>query len=297
MPIEITSFYRFQNLSKDQVEKLRLRLEALPAQHDLRGLCLLGHEGINATFSGSKYAIAALREVVNSVFVDVFFKDSHSDRHPFQEFTIKVKNEIVTMGRPGLTPTSREAHLSPAEWHQAMQDPDVVVLDTRNDYEIDIGKFSGAVDFRLKEFRDFPEAVRTSGIPKDKKVLMYCTGGIRCEKAYLEMREQGYTDVKQLDGGILNYLERFPEQKFEGECFVFDYRVAVDQKLNASKRYKLCPHCGGPAAEPVACTLCKTETQICHACSKAGIKACSKNCAHHLAIGSNSTRPPQPRPR
>jgi UPF0176 protein len=171
-----------------------------------------------------------------------------------------------------------------------MQNPEAVILDTRNDYEVEIGKFRGARDFALKEFSDFPRAVAESGIAKDAPVLMYCTGGIRCEKAILEMNAQGYKNVHQLDGGILNYLEKFPDQGFDGECFVFDYRVAVDQKLQPTQKYKLCPHCGQPADKPISCAKCGTEAVICRHCTGQSAVTCSKNCAHHAAIGSTSKR-------
>lgn len=293
MSVQVTSFYRFIPLDSEQVARIRSALESFAERTGLRGLCLLGNEGINSTLSGDLEVLNELKALVREHLKspDLMFKDSVTSKHPFHNFRIKIKDEIVTLGRPDLAPKSpMNFHLSPQEWHQAMQDPDTIVLDTRNDYEVDIGKFEGAVDFKLKEFREFPEALKNSGIAKDKKVLIYCTGGIRCEKAILEMHEQGYSKVYQLDGGILNYIEKFPEQKFEGECFVFDYRVAVDQALQPTSKYKLCPHCGQPANQPLECIKCGTEAVICIACATAEQKACSKNCAHHVAIGSRSSK-------
>lgn len=293
MSVHVTSFYRFTPLADETVEKLKFVLEGLAESTGLRGLCLLGPEGINATLSGELAVLSEVKDLVRGQLnaADLLFKDSVTSKHPFHNFRVKIKDEIVTLGRPGLAPASPiNFHLSPEEWHQAMQDPDAVVLDTRNDYEVDIGKFDHAVDFKLKEFREFPEALKKSGIAKDKKVLIYCTGGIRCEKAILEMHEQGYRNVHQLDGGILNYIEKFPEQKFAGECFVFDYRVAVDQRLQPTSKYKMCPHCGQPADQPLECIKCGTGAVICHACLSAEQKTCSKNCAHHVAIGSRSSK-------
>ncbi|NJL25760.1 MAG: hypothetical protein HC902_11680 [Calothrix sp. SM1_5_4] len=126
----------------------------------------------------------------------------------------------------------------------------------------------------------------------DKKVLIYCTGGIRCEKAILAMHELGYKNVHQLGGGILNYLKEYPKGEFEGECFVFDYRVAVDQNLQPTRRYQLCPHCGQPANTEVSCTQCEAKSVICHHCiEERSITTCSKNCAHHAKIGSGSRNP------
>jgi UPF0176 protein len=226
---------------------------------------------------------------------DLQFKDASTSRHPFNVFKVKVKDEIVTLGRPDLAPSNaKNSHLSPREWKKAMAEPGTIVVDTRNDYEVDLGRFRGAVDFRLQEFREFPEAVREAGWDKSQKVLMYCTGGIRCEKAILAMQEQGFSEVYQLEGGILNFLREFPHEEFEGECFVFDYRVAVDQDLRATTRYKLCPHCGQPGEEAIHCTQCQSPAVICSKCQAQGCSTCSKNCAHHQEIGSNSCHPQKP---
>ena len=160
----------------------------------------------------------------------------------------------------------------------------------RNRYEIEIGKFQSAIDFGIDEFSEFPEKLSQSGLDKNAPVLMYCTGGIRCEKALIHMREQGYTDVAQLDGGILNYLKEIPESDFTGECFVFDYRVAVDTQLEPTKQYRLCPHCGQPAKTPLSCVQCGRAEVICTACHTQGQRTCSKNCAHHASIQSSSSK-------
>ena len=245
----ITAYYQFTPLATADQQHLKTTLEGLAEVHGLRGLCLVGPEGINLTASGEAPAIDALKALltrqVNARLS--LFKDAHAERHPFQNFKVKLRAEIVTLGRPDLRPVDRGRHLSPRAWHAALKNPDALVLDTRNDYEVALGKFRGAVDFDTREFREFPERARAAGIAKDKPILMYCTGGIRCEKAILELEEQGFTDVHQLDGGILNYLNEYPHQEFEGECFVFDYRVAVDQELKPTRSYTLCPHCGQPA--------------------------------------------------
>lgn len=292
----VTTCYRFTRLDNDVVAHLKAEMEAYSVPRALRGLVLIGQEGINFTVSGDQNAIDGFKALLAKCLgSDLHFKDSVTTKHPFHCFKVKVKDEIVTLGRPGLAPESPvNAHLTPTEWHEALKDPAAVVIDTRNDYEVDIGKFKSAIDFRLKEFREFPEALRQAQVPKEAPVLIYCTGGIRCEKAILEMNEQGYQNVRQLSGGILNYLKEFPEQEFNGECFVFDYRVAVDQNLQPTSKYKLCPHCGQPANQPLSCGQCGTETVICRACETAGILACSKNCEHHMAIGSGSRKPHGP---
>ncbi len=292
--VYISTFYRFTPLNEADVVRIQGGLEAFAQASGLRGLVLLSFEGINATVSGTLEAIDQYKREVSALLglTDLTFKDSVGEKQPFHIFKVKVKDEIVSLGKPGFVPEQPvNSHLSPSEWQAALEDPNTVLLDTRNDYEVEIGKFKNAVDFQLTEFNEFPEKLRKSGLAKDKRVLMYCTGGIRCEKAILEMREQGYQDVHQLDGGILNYLKEYPDAEFDGECFVFDYRVAVDQQLQPTKNYKLCPHCGQPANAVVTCVKCTREETICGKCSHAGVTTCSKNCAHHLAIGSGSTRP------
>lgn len=289
--IEITSFYRFTPLTTPIQNNMIQELEGLAKRQGLRGLVLIGPEGINSTCSGTRQAIDELKNLVRTIGVEDF-KDSQADKHPFNKFSVKIKDEIVTIGQPGLTPESAmNFHLSPEEWEAALNDPDTVVLDTRNDYEVDIGKFKNAVDFRIQEFGEFPDALAKSGIDRSKKVLMYCTGGIRCEKAILEANKQGYNNVFQLQGGILNYLEKLPHKSFEGECFVFDYRVAVDQELKPTELYDLCPHCGQPSNLPIVCAQCGTAGEICSRCASSGADTCSKNCAHHRRIGSRSSKP------
>jgi UPF0176 protein len=292
-PVSITTFYRFLALSEGQIDGVKSRLEALAIQENLRGLCLLGKEGVNATVSGPASAIQRLKVEIAAALnaEDVIFKDSIAEKHPFSVFKVKIKDEIVSLGKPDLAPESPiNNHLSPSRWHEAVQDPDSIVLDTRNDYEVALGKFKSAVDFKLHEFNEFPEKLKAAGIAKEKRVLLYCTGGIRCEKAILEMQEQGYNNVFQLDGGILNYLKEYPDQEFAGECFVFDYRVAVDQALQPTRNYTLCPHCGQPANQPIQCVKCGRSETICQSCNASGNPTCSKNCAHHAAIGSGSRK-------
>lgn len=167
-----------------------------------------------------------------------------------------------------------------------LESEDTVLLDTRNSYETAIGKFRGAVDPGIEAFHEFPGFIQKAGLPKNKTVMMYCTGGIRCEKALLEMEKQGYEHVYQLEGGILAYLEQFPDKNFEGECFVFDHRVAVDQHLRPSTVYGLCPHCGHAGNVEIRCS-CGTVQKVCSTCySTASRKTCSKRCANASAKSS-----------
>jgi UPF0176 protein len=186
---------------------------------------------------------------------EIVFKDSHAEKPIYRRWSVKLKPEIVLLKQKGIHPQGKHRHLSPVEWDAMLKQDDVVVLDARNDYEVALGKFSGAIDPKIKKFHQFPAFLKKADLPKEKTVLMYCTGGIRCEKALLAMEAEGFSNVYQLEGGILAYLEKFPHQAFEGECFVFDKRVAVDQNLRPSTVYRLCSGCGDPAREKV-CEQC-----------------------------------------
>lgn len=294
MNLKVSASYFFKAQTAVEIAQLQEKMEAFAQATGLRGLMLLGAEGINGTVCATSDTIESWKQLIHQMVSEkVEFKDSWVEKFPFNEFKIKIKKEIVTIGRPNLVPPAQSFHhLSPQEWHEALQDPDTVVIDTRNDYEVEIGKFKTAIDFKIDEFTEFPKKLEESGLSKDKKVLIYCTGGIRCEKAILAMHEQGFKNVGQLQGGILNYLAEYPNEQFEGECFVFDYRVAVDQNLAPSKRYSLCPHCGQPAEQKIECIQCGTEEVVCkHCVEKGGSRlTCSKNCAHHHEIGSRSRK-------
>ena len=287
----ITTFYKFSEfraLTFLQEEFLRQAI-----RDSVRGLLLIGQEGCNGTLSGTKEAISRFKKLIHRHLGSLAFKDSWSDKHPFHDMKVKIKREIVSLNRPDIIPHNQHFHLSPQQWHQTLEEEDILMLDTRNKYETQIGHFKGAIDPKLNEFNEFPKYLKNSGLPKDKKMLMYCTGGIRCEKALLLAREQGYNNVYQLDGGILNYLKEFSHQQFQGECFVFDYRVAVDQQLKPSKKYRLCPHCGEPGDQEIECGQCGREDVVCLDClsQSAEFKTCSKNCAHHFSLGHVTKKP------
>ncbi len=280
MTYHVTTFYVFTPLSQEKVTELATLFTAEGKRLNICGLLLLATEGSNATFAGSEESVKELKSYLQSHLGALTWKDSTCAKKPFKRWKVAIREEIVAIGNPSIVPSGDAGHLSPAEWNQMLQDPDVVVIDTRNDYETAIGKFEGAVDPNLKTFSEFPEYVAASELPKDKKYMLYCTGGIRCEKAVLAMKEQGYENVHQLKGGILQYLKECPEGKFEGECFVFDHRVAVDKNLNPSQKYALCPHCGDPGDLMICCTLCGTERKICVSCEQKQKRFCSKDCAH-----------------
>jgi UPF0176 protein len=301
--ITVASFYRFFPVADTAV--LEQRLESWGAEYGLKGLVIIASEGLNATVSGEaqnlKTFIARL-ETELGFTEPLFAKYSEAPKIPFRLFKVKIRSEIVTTARPDLSPlnfqTEKNTHLSPSQWNEVLKnDKDVFLVDTRNWYETKIGTFQGAVDPKIEEFTDFPKFMREQNLPKDKKVLMFCTGGIRCEKGILEMQADGFENVYQLEGGILNYLQQFPNDLFEGECFVFDHRVAVQQNLEPTERYSLCPHCGQPATVTVACRRCDHESQICESCAQktddVAALTCSKNCAHHWTLRPGKKGPRQ----
>lgn len=284
----ITASYAFVPLERARLDVLRDQLVDFGHQHGMLGLVLLATEGVNATVSGTQEAIAEWKLMLAGTFGEMPFKDSIVDRPVFKHWSVKIKSEIVALKSEGVVPHGKRRHLAPREWQAVLESEDVVLLDTRNDYEYAVGKFTGALGGATKSFSEFPEYVRSAALPKDKKILIYCTGGIRCEKALIEMERQGYDNVYQLDGGILAYLEQFPDAAFEGECFVFDHRVAVDGRLRATTAYDLCPHCGHAGDRPVLCH-CGKRHRVCGEChARDERRTCSKRCANEAVIVASS---------
>jgi UPF0176 protein len=272
-------------------EVVRKALEEEAGRLGIIGLMIIGVEGFNSTVAcDSEANLAQFKEFICTYFrtPGLCFKDSFADRKPFRKFKVKIRREIVTLATPELIPDSPvNHHLSPTEWNKVLrEEDDFLLIDTRNWYETKIGTFKGAVNPGINKFTEFPAFVEKNNIPKDKKILIFCTGGIRCEKGILEMQEQGFENVYQLDGGILNYLKEYPDAEFEGECFVFDHRVSVTQSLRPSARYGLCPHCGQPAEITINCGCCGTSARICDACQPQEWKSstCSKDCAYRLMM-------------
>lgn len=283
----ITTFYKFSRLTG--LEEIQKTLETKAHELDVQGLVILGAEGINSTVSApSQAAMDLFKNWIREYFQapDLLFKNSTAPTAPFRRFKVKIRDEIVTAGTPDLFPPEGvNHHLTPDEWNKVLkEETDFLLIDTRNWYETKIGTFKGAVNPRIDQFTEFPEWLESQSYPKDKKMLIFCTGGIRCEKGILELQRRGYDNVFQLGGGILKYIEEKPNDQFEGECFVFDHRVAVDQNLEPSAKFKLCPHCGQPADIKIVCERCDTETLICEDCSAVewAKDTCTKNCAYQL---------------
>lgn len=237
MMSSVVTFYKFVDI--DRLDSLRSDLETRAVRLGLVGTVLLAPEGINGTLSGARDSLDGLVEWLHAqpAFADLLVKYSAADpdNPVFHRLKIRIKAEIVNMGQPDVPVASRTGtHVGPEAWHKLLEDPDVVVVDTRNEYEIEIGTFPGAVNPNTRSFREFPEYVARNLDPqRDKRVAMFCTGGVRCEKASSYLLEQGFEEVFQLDGGILSYLEHVAaeDNHWRGECFVFDQRVSVDDSL------------------------------------------------------------------
>jgi UPF0176 protein len=229
----IASFYKFVPLN--DFEDMKVPLLAAMKEYDILGTILLAHEGINGSFAGTPDNVNSLYNYLRREprFADLYFRERQDDLMPFEKAKVKFRKEIVTLGVPGIDPLlSTGTRVSPEEWNNLLADPDVVVIDTRNDYEFELGTFKNALNPNTENFRDFPAYVKNNLLDKkDKKVAMFCTGGIRCEKSTAYLKQLGFNDVYQLDGGILNYLDSIPTEQslWEGRCFVFDERIAIDR--------------------------------------------------------------------
>ncbi|MDN3578460.1 rhodanese-related sulfurtransferase [Chitinimonas viridis] len=249
--IVVAALYKFVTLNDYQ--DLRAPLQQCMEDNGVKGTLLLAEEGINGTVSATRAGIDGLLDWLkrDPRFVDIDHKESYCDAQPFYRTKVKLKKEIVTMGVKGVNPNTQVGtYVEPEDWNALINDPEVLLIDTRNDYEVAIGTFEGAIDPHTESFREFPEYVRKHFDPsKHKKVAMFCTGGIRCEKASSFMLGEGYEAVYHLRGGILKYLERVPQDqsKWQGDCFVFDNRVTVRHDLSEGD-YDLCHACRQPVS-------------------------------------------------
>ena len=286
--MKVTSFYKFLPIPKKNLKLIKQTLKK-EGEGKIKGLLLIATEGINGTLTGTSSHLENYKQFLHSLFQekDFFFKDSTCNNWSFRRFSVKVKKEIVTIGHPSHLISAQHNHLDPLDWEKQLK-KDPQILDVRNAYEVELGKFKEARHLNIQNFKDFPRKLKEDQIlNKNKDTFIYCTGGIRCEKAIKVMEKQGFKKVFQLKGGILNYLKKHPHSLFEKDCFVFDHRVALDQNLNPSRQYKLCPHCGQPGKTVITCVHCKTKKTVCHLCLKKAPwhKTCSKNCAYHLKRG------------
>ena len=269
----IAALYHFTRF--DDPAAIQAPLLALCEREKISGSLLLAHEGINGTIAGPRAGIDAVLAHIRALpgCADLDWKESTSDHQPFRRLKVRLKKEIVTMGQPDVDPKARVGHyVDPQDWNELIQSPDVAVIDTRNDYEVAIGTFQNAIDPQTDSFRDFPawwEANKHRF--HNKRIAMFCTGGIRCEKSTNYLLGQGVEDVYHLKGGILKYLEEVPETEstWQGECFVFDNRVSVGHGLKEGP-HELCFACRRPILPAdkdrpeyehgVSCHQCFAET-------------------------------------
>lgn len=270
--LTVAALYHFTRF--DDLKALQTPLQEVCDLHDVRGTLLLAFEGINGTIAGTREGIDAVLAHIRGLpgCETLEWKESGAEKMPFRRMKVRLKREIVTMGQPHVDPTDAVGHyVAPSEWNELISAPDVAVIDTRNDYETAIGTFEGAVDPDTKSFRDFPEWWQENSHKfEGKRIAMFCTGGIRCEKSTNYLISQGVEDVFHLKGGILKYLEEVPEEQslWQGECFVFDQRVSLGHGLKQGP-YGLCYACRRPLApedrerpefeEGVSCHRCLSE--------------------------------------
>jgi UPF0176 protein len=286
--IVVCALYKFVNLPDYQ--QLRQPLFDVMDNNQIRGTLLLAREGINGTVAGTRAGIDTLLNWLRQKpsLAEIDWKESYTDKPPFNRAKVKLKNEIVTMGVEGIDPKRVVGtYVAPKDWNRVISDPEVLLIDTRNDYEYQVGTFKNAINPNTESFREFPQYVKEHLNPeKHKKVAMFCTGGIRCEKSTAFLKEQGFEEVYHLKGGILKYLEEVPEQEtlWQGECFVFDERVTVNHHLEkgqydqchacrmpitevdkASAMYEIgvsCPHCHGQKSPEQKRRFAEREKQI-----------------------------------
>ncbi len=250
--IVVCALYKFVSLKNYQA--LRQPLLDVMTAHQIRGTLLLAHEGINGTVAGTRQAIDTLLDWLKSDprLADIDHKESLTGTPPFNRTKVKLKKEIVTMGIENIDPNRVVGtYVDPKDWNQLISDPEVILIDTRNDYEYQVGTFKNAINPNTESFREFPEFAKQQLSPeKHKKIAMFCTGGIRCEKSTAFLKAQGFDEVYHLKGGILKYLEQVPAQEtlWLGECFVFDERVTVNLQLEKGQ-YDQCNACRMPITE------------------------------------------------
>ncbi|MEE9369197.1 MAG: rhodanese-related sulfurtransferase [Pontiella sp.] len=268
----VCALYKFVSL--DDFESLREPLLTFLNDHEIRGTLLLASEGINGTVAGSREAIDALLSRLKSDprLADLDHKESIDKTNPFYRTKVRLKKEIVTLGVEGIDPLRTVGtYVAPKDWNTLISDPETILVDTRNEYEIGIGTFKNAVNPKTDSFRNFPDYVKDNLDPdKHRKVAMFCTGGIRCEKSTAYLKELGFDEVYHLKGGILKYLEEIPEEEsmWEGECFVFDNRVAVGHDLSKG-HYDQCHACRMPITEDDKLNEHYLKGVSCHHCHAA----------------------------
>jgi UPF0176 protein len=269
----VAAFYKFTSI--EDPAKLQNSIENCCLKNDVRGIVLLANEGINSTIAGSPAGVRNVLQFLrdDARFSELTWKESTTDRAPFRKLRVRLKKEIVTMGVEGIDPDRLAGtYVKPEKWNELISDPEVIVIDTRNDYEVEIGSFNDAINPDITSFGELPKWIEDNiDIDEQPRVAMYCTGGIRCEKSTALLKEAGVNEVYHLEGGILKYLEEMEEEQslWNGQCFVFDERVSVGHGLEVGE-YELCRACRTPISdaeksspffsEGVSCPRCHGHT-------------------------------------
>ena len=269
----VVAFYKFFDLRN--IFHLQTRLNSILSLTDIKGTILLANEGLNGTISGNENEISKALESIWKIknLTDLKPKFSLAPKNPFLRMKIRLKKEIVTLGIKDVSPNKIVGkYIEPEKWNELISDENLLLIDTRNDYEVSIGTFENALNPNIKNFREFPKWVSENLVKKDpdiknKKIAMFCTGGIRCEKSTSYLKSMGFKDVCHLEGGILKYLEKVPKKqsKWKGSCFVFDYRVSVQQDLKLGN-YDMCFACRMPINEEDKKHKFFVQGESCHHC-------------------------------
>ena len=268
LPYRVLALYRFTPFAEPAA--LKPAVLAVAQANDVHGTLLLATEGLNGTIAGSDAGVQAVLDHLRTLpgCGDLSGRESRAATAPFHRMKVRIKREIVTMGEPQVDASDAGTYVAPEDWNALIADPDTIVIDTRNAYEVRIGTFDGAIDPETDSFRDFPAWVRENRETlAGKRIAMFCTGGIRCEKATALVKAEGFDDVHHLQGGILNYLEHVPpaDSLWRGECFVFDERVAVGHGLDLGT-HSLCRGCRMPVSAEDRASPLYVEGIACPAC-------------------------------
>mgnify|MGYP001578649546 FL=1 len=284
MTIHIILFYKFVNI--ESPEKLKKEHIDFCNNLKIKGKVLFANEGINGSISGTKEQINTYKEELrkDSRFKDIEFKEETGIQNPFNKMIVRVKKEIIRLDKD-IDIKNTGKHISPKEFLElSNNNKNIVILDTRNDYESKAGKFKNALLSNISTFREFPEFVNNLNIPKDTPIITYCTGGIRCEKASAYMIQQGFTNVSQIHGGIINFCQQFPNTLWEGKCFVFDDRLTSAVGQDKNNILNKCIHCKTPCDLYRNCKIksCNKLIFICQDCKKSKHNCCSQQCMKEL---------------
>ncbi len=273
MEYKVVSLYKYSIIKNPEL--LRDELRDFCTKRNILGRILVSEEGINAAVSGKNKEIEEFEAILLKKFPELTFREQKCKENAYHKLVVRVRPEVVVFGKKvDLSKTGK--HLTPEEFDQISKEKDVVILDARNDYEYKVGKFKNAVELGIKTFKEFPEAAKKLEKQKDKKIVMYCTGGIRCEKASAFLKEKGFKNVYQLQGGIINYANSSSKNNFEGTCFVFDDRLSA----KIGEPISTCEICGDLSDEIINCHNldCDKLFVCCEKCQTKMNKNCSEKC-------------------